>query len=286
MADVRGNIPFDKLQLKLRWAFVRHRMDRWGPFRLPYTVFWFMLEGFRTIEIRGKQLSIQKGDLLIVPPQTKFSIYSGEQEEKCTHLSWVGDVRIGDVHLVEYYEFPLLTSLAHKESALLEQVWRKAVDGSEIFNNIQSDQKSTFESIPEYIFMQSSQLEWLAQLCQLVRSQIPLKSVSLDSRIEDTCNFIQMNMAEKLTVKTLAGRLYMSESHFRSLFKINTGIAPALYIRKSRIGMARNLILSGDCSLTEISLLAGFASQSEFCRAFQLEEGMSPLQYRKKFVQI
>jgi AraC-like DNA-binding protein len=134
--------------------------------------------------------------------------------------------------------------------------------------------------------MQSRQWEWLSELCRVVRSKIVLKSVSLDSRIEDTCQFIQHNLVEKLTVEALAERLYMSESHFRSLFKANTGLAPAVYIRKCRIGMARNMILAGDGSLTEISVSAGFASQSEFCRVFRQEEGMSPLQYKKKFVHV
>jgi AraC-like DNA-binding protein len=187
---------------------------------------------------------------------------------------------------VEHYAFPMLTNLAPGESALLKQAWRGAVAGSEMYANMQDNKKSTFESAPEYMSMQSRQWEWLAELCRVVRSKIVLKSVSLDIRIEDACQFIQRNLVEKLTVEALATRLYMSESHFRSLFKANTGLAPAEYIRKSRIGLARNMILAGDGSLTDISALAGFASQSEFCRVFRQEEGMSPLQYKKKFVHV
>ncbi|MCC2684102.1 MAG: hypothetical protein K0R75_1001, partial [Paenibacillaceae bacterium] len=146
MADIRQNIPFDKLQVKMRWTFVRHRMNKWGPFRLPYTLFWFILDGYRVIELEGQQLPLHKGDLLILPPQTMFSIHSGEREEQCAHLSWAGDVRIGVFHLVEHYAFPTLTKLAPEESALLEQTWRRAVEGSEMYANIQSDKKSTFES--------------------------------------------------------------------------------------------------------------------------------------------
>jgi AraC-like DNA-binding protein len=48
-----------------------------------------------------------------------------------------------------------------------------------------------------------------------------------------------------------------------------------------RLSYAKNLLLSGDATLTEIALKAGFCSLSHFSRTFSAEYGMFPTEYRR-----
>ena len=55
----------------------------------------------------------------------------------------------------------------------------------------------------------------------------------------------------------------------------------ANYILKTRIVMAKSMLLGEAVTVGEISDKCGFSSISYFCRAFKEETGLSPKSYKK-----
>lgn len=86
-----------------------------------------------------------------------------------------------------------------------------------------------------------------------------------------------------LSVHRLAWELSMSEGHFRRLFKTAYGCAPMDFLKNLRIGHAKDLLLSTDLSVSQISFRVGFEDAAYFSRVFKAETLHSPLQYRKRY---
>lgn len=89
--------------------------------------------------------------------------------------------------------------------------------------------------------------------------------------------------AEKHSIPELAQLCNLSETHFRRLFSQLYGCSPAEYRKRKRLLHAKDLLLSGAYSISEIARMAGFSNQNYFARFFKKEIGMSPSEYIKLF---
>ena len=63
---------------------------------------------------------------------------------------------------------------------------------------------------------------------------------------------------------------------FRAAFGVNVGE----FVRAVRFEWARACLVSGDRSIADIALAAGFSDQAHFSRDFKRRMGMSPRRYR------
>lgn len=59
------------------------------------------------------------------------------------------------------------------------------------------------------------------------------------------------------------------------------GVPPHRYIGEQRIHRAKELLLDGSRSITDVALDLGFASHSHFTDAFRKITGVTPSRYRK-----
>ncbi|MBR6602686.1 MAG: helix-turn-helix transcriptional regulator [Clostridia bacterium] len=89
-----------------------------------------------------------------------------------------------------------------------------------------------------------------------------------------------------LSVKSLAEDMSISEVHLRKIFKASEGISPSKFIVLARLERAKILFSLEDISLDEIAYQCGFSSLQYFCRVFKEKTGMTPSEYRKKYIKI
>ena len=83
-----------------------------------------------------------------------------------------------------------------------------------------------------------------------------------------------------ISVPLLAELSGMSEVYFRRLFSQVYGTSPVKYINSLRIARAKELILSGFYSISEVSVLCGFHEPGHFIAEFKKATGMTPSAYR------
>ena len=100
--------------------------------------------------------------------------------------------------------------------------------------------------------------------------------------ISRAIEYINDNLGKKLTIDEICAEIHMSKYHFCRHFKSIMGITVMEYILKTRLAMAKSLLISKDITVSEISEDCGFSSISFFCRVFKQENGISPLKYRKE----
>ena len=108
-----------------------------------------------------------------------------------------------------------------------------------------------------------------------VRS-IESKSKTFDSILA----FVQRNIMQDITLRSIADACACSESTVSHLFKEYTNQSVKKYINNLRIKQAERLLVTTDLPIGNIATLCGFADANYFSTAFKKSVGLSPVKYR------
>jgi len=87
-----------------------------------------------------------------------------------------------------------------------------------------------------------------------------------------------------LSVESLARRADMSARHFSRQFTQRMGATPADYVRRLRVERARARIEGGAVRVKQVARECGFADEQKLRRAFRQVLGVTPAEYRARFV--
>ncbi len=97
--------------------------------------------------------------------------------------------------------------------------------------------------------------------------------------------YMEKSVREHLTVEDIARKLGLSEEHFIRTFREEVRMTPHQYFTRLKVEGASGLLMSTDKTVGEISDWFGFENQFHFSRIFRKCTGLSPLQYRKTYLQ-
>ena len=96
-------------------------------------------------------------------------------------------------------------------------------------------------------------------------------------RVQRVTDHVRRNLAGDLSLEALAKVAYFSPFHFHRIFKAATGETVAQFTRRARLERAAQLMMAAPSrELGSIGLEVGFASQSDFSRAFKRLYGVPP----------
>ena len=102
------------------------------------------------------------------------------------------------------------------------------------------------------------------------------------SEIDRIMELVQKNVSDSFDLSSIAGKAFMSVSHFSKSFKEKTGKSPKNYFITSRIEKAKELLRSTEKTAKEISEELGYRSHYFFYRQFRAKTGMTADEYRRK----
>jgi AraC-like DNA-binding protein/mannose-6-phosphate isomerase-like protein (cupin superfamily) len=91
---------------------------------------------------------------------------------------------------------------------------------------------------------------------------------------------IDLHPADKWNMADLAGMVGLSASHFSERFLKDLGMSPFQYLGERRLGLAKELLLTTDLSVTTIGLDLGFSSGQHFAGVFRKHTGQTPSSFR------
>lgn len=83
-----------------------------------------------------------------------------------------------------------------------------------------------------------------------------------------------------ITVNELAEIERYNVTYYNDWFKQQTGVSPGIYLRRTRVEKAKELLRNTDFSVTNIAVMVGYSSNSTFTRAFRSITGITPKAYR------
>ncbi|MGB4661499.1 MAG: AraC family transcriptional regulator [Mobilitalea sp.] len=95
--------------------------------------------------------------------------------------------------------------------------------------------------------------------------------------------WIQANCYQPLSVASIANEFGYNADYLSSLFKKTTKSTLTHYIHKSRIDIAKSMMLHYDISIKEAAYSCGFSDEKYFMKTFKTFENMTPTQYKQAF---
>lgn len=107
-----------------------------------------------------------------------------------------------------------------------------------------------------------------------------LYSKLVENRSTASLRYISEHYDEPISVAQLAEMENYNITYFNEWFKTQTGFSPSLYLRHTRIGKAKELLIATDFEIVEIAVMVGYASHSAFTRAFKGLTGLTPQEFR------
>ena len=105
--------------------------------------------------------------------------------------------------------------------------------------------------------------------------------IKLSSSITQAIDFMYQNLDKKLTIDDIASHVKMSSTQFRIQFKKELGKSVIDYFNDIKVEHAKILIREDVYTLSEISLMLGYCSESYFSRQFKQKANMTPSEYAR-----
>lgn len=114
------------------------------------------------------------------------------------------------------------------------------------------------------------------------------KSVSepQDYRIHQAKSYIESHYTEPLSIEALAKSAGMSKGYFFRTFKQTFQVSPGAYQQQLRMEAAKTLLRCSHLQGKEIAARCGYENPFFFCRVFKKYTALTPLNFRKKSIQL
>src|SRR5687768_7516842 len=104
----------------------------------------------------------------------------------------------------------------------------------------------------------------------------------MDPRIAHAIARIEQDFDAGLTVDALAADVNLSASRFTHLFRRDTGLSPARFVRVLRMERARVLLERTFLTVKEVMAYVGVNDPSHFTRDFRRHHGVPPTGLRQR----
>lgn len=175
----------------------------------------------------------------------------------------------------------LAEKVINKKNAILSNEWRP--------NNFKIQQAINEILFCEYsdelkdLFLLSKSIELLvlqADLYELETDKF-IKSETDKKKLFEAKEILNIRMENPPTISELSKLINLNEYKLKKGFKELFGITVFGHIHKSRMNLAKRLLLGTDKSAKEVAYETGYSSPQHFSKAFKTEFGASPNSIRK-----
>jgi len=95
--------------------------------------------------------------------------------------------------------------------------------------------------------------------------------------------WIQANCYQPISVASIAKEFGYNADYLSTLFKKTAKNSLTHYINKSRVDIAKSILLHYDISIKEAAYSCGFSDEKYFMKTFKTFENMTPTQYKQAF---
>ena len=160
---------------------------------------------------------------------------------------------------------------------------RKAIERNEIHpyysREIFYDFACKIDCIEKETAIKSILTEMVHAYCHCVHQQ-SLHNYS--PQLQKVINYINMNLSEPLSLKSLSEMCHISPSYLSSTFRKETGQTLIDYINERRIRMAAQSLIWDSQKISDIAMQVGILDMNYFTRLFKKILGVTPTEYRKQ----
>ena len=105
----------------------------------------------------------------------------------------------------------------------------------------------------------------------------------MDQRIRMAIALMETQLESELSLEEMAQSVNLSSSRLRHLFKAETGVAPAQYLKVIRLRRAQELITTTYLSMKQVMSSVGVHDTGHFAKDFKRIYGVTPAEYRNRY---
>src|ERR1044072_3052566 len=107
----------------------------------------------------------------------------------------------------------------------------------------------------------------------------------MEHRVRKVIALAEESLHKGWSPAKLAALVNLSPSRLHQLFKKETGMPPARYLRQLRMQRAKELLETTHLSVKQVMAGVGLCDESHFVRDFKKCCGLTPARYRERFLQ-
>ncbi|UKS30959.1 helix-turn-helix domain-containing protein [Paenibacillus sp. HWE-109] len=252
----------------------------------------YVLNGVCNHQLRGKSLTVSRGDVFLIAPGLEHSFRA--IEDKAFELVLIDFLPFLISEQLKPFSGtlgPLLyPSEDNVESAAVPQPWLHIGKNKQIlFEHLLQDMQDEFEH-RELGYQYAIRIT-LAKLlilfdreCRKAKRK-PAKQPTLVEQqpIDEVKRYINDNYSQDIPLEHGAFLANMAPAYFSHVFKKETGQTFIDFVNEVRIERAMELIRRDAHTITQIGFQVGFHHLSHFIRTFKKRTGITPTEYKKTF---
>ena len=100
-------------------------------------------------------------------------------------------------------------------------------------------------------------------------------------RLSDVTDYVDLHLAEDITLDSLAAIARLSRFHFSRAFARATGKTPHAFVMGRRLEQAKRMLRDTDLAISDIAKACGFSGASHLSNRFVEAEGVRPSAFRQ-----
>lgn len=235
-----------------------------------YYEIYYLEAGERFHMVEDKLYKMEAGEFIIFPPYVMHHSYGAENMPFKRVLLYFSQEEI---------LWPSILSELREEGGIYKVGIRERQEVHRAMELILKEQKNPGAYHEEYARGVLNML-----LLLIAREERPEKAPERKSRIGEVIRYIHSHYQEEISLEMLAQMFYVSPYYLCREFKKSTNSTIVRYINVTRIMNAQRKFMETSKNITDISRETGFSNLTHFNRVFKSVTGMSPSQYRRRFV--
>ncbi|MFD0960000.1 helix-turn-helix domain-containing protein [Paenibacillus chungangensis] len=200
-------------------------------------------------------------------------------------------LRTNDIHEIRT-EVNNLISLMRTEHYSADHCHQKLRDIVTIFRNylkdmyVKSDEAIGSEQLERFKMIKNvAQFkQWLLQSIEAAIANMNDRQVNKNAAIiQKAKEYIVANLDTPLSLDTVAEHIVISPRYLSKLFKEDAGMNFTDFVTSTRMETARDLIISTNDTIEQISYKVGFNSSAYFIRKFREKYGVTPRNFKHNY---
>ncbi|MBD8067363.1 response regulator transcription factor [Bacillus sp. PS06] len=110
---------------------------------------------------------------------------------------------------------------------------------------------------------------------------VKLDEKKQDSPISKATQYVDTHLSQNISLNDVAKHVHLNPSYLSVLFKEQVNMTFSEYVTRSRLQMAKQLLINTDLSVIDIAEETGYGTSKYFIKLFKEHEGITPSKYRK-----
>ena len=226
---------------------------RMSPHKIEYYDLTFVLEGEMVYSADGSRITLRKNDILFLPPNTVRERFAGTRRVHYVSFNFLADEEV-------QFPFPV-----YSPKSVTQEI-RTAVLNfpmSHLIPNTHSHEKC-LHLLNYILFVLMDQ--------QRIETQNP--------HVHQMLRFIEAHISEPLSLQRISEEACLSREYASHLFRREMGKTLTDYVVGQKMELAKEMLLGGEMSLSDVASSLGYEDYNYFSRAFKVHFGVSPIRYR------